>query len=174
MTKNVSQRDSTFKGGIQKGTTAFDVASKKLDKQLKESFDVLSKSYSQYEVCKQFTKEMKIKYIGDDCFGFAPDGGAWFKNGKLVAVFEAKKQGKLGNANERWYDNADTAKYINKDVVYVTFCSGAGAAPGECLDKMRRKATITKGKNFKFFMNPVGFTDNEVLSVMENVLKEIV
>ena len=38
-----------------------------------------------------FNKQMKIDLVGDACFGFAPDGGVWFKDGKLVAVFEAKK-----------------------------------------------------------------------------------
>lgn len=162
---------SDFKGGIQLGTTAFDAESKLLDKQLKECRDEVT--LEGFEVVSQFTKQMKEDLVGDDCFGFAPDGGAWFKNGKLVAVFEAKKQGESGNAYERWYDNADTAKYINPDVVYVTFCTGAGAAPGKCLDKMRRKATITKGKNFKFYMKPEGFTKLEVKNIVLETLKSI-
>ena len=34
-----------------------------------------------------------------------PDGLAWFWDGELIAVFEAKKQQNRGNAIERWYKN---------------------------------------------------------------------
>ena len=92
VSKSKSQRDGKFKGGIQAGTVAWDNDSLTLDKILKESYNILSKENSNLECHKVFTYDMKMKYVGDDCFGFAPDGGAWFKNGKLVAVFEAKKQ----------------------------------------------------------------------------------
>ena len=115
--------------------------------------------------------EDKIKYVGDNCFGFAPDGGAWFKGDKLVAVFEAKKQGLGGNAYERWWDNACTAKHINPDVVYVTFCSGPGSAQGQWLDNLRRKANIMLGENFKFYMSPEGFTFDQVSAIMQETLE---
>lgn len=168
----MSQRVDGFKGGIQAGTTAFDKDSKLLDKQLKEARVKLSNNENNTLTCvAKFSKEQKLNLVGDDCFGFAPDGGAWFKDGNLVAVFEAKKQGLRGNAYERWWDNAVTAKHINPDVVYVTFCSGPGAAPGECLDKLRRKANIMMGENYKFYMSPEGFTFNEVYAIVEETLK---
>ncbi len=167
----MSQRESDFKGGIQVGTTAFDDDSKRLDAYLKECRDELSQTG--LSVVSMFSKQMKLDLVGDDCFGFAPDGGAWFKNGVLVAVFEAKKQGEAGNAYERWWDNAVTSKYINPDVKYVTFCTGAGAAEGKCLDKLRRKATIMMGKNFTFHMNEDAFTKKEVMDIMKETLGSI-
>jgi len=167
----MSQRESDFKGGIQVGTTAFDADSKRLDRCLKECKDEIS--IDGYAVVTQFNYDMKIKYVGDDCFGFAPDGGAWFKGDKLVAVFEAKKQGEGGNAYERWWDNANTAKFINPDVKYVTFCSGAGAAEGKCLDKLHRKAKIMMGDNFIFHNNVEGFTKEEVMELMLETLGSI-
>jgi hypothetical protein len=166
-----SQRKNGFKGGIQKGTTAFDVYSKELDGSLKKAVDVIKLKFSDLELVKQMKKDMKLKLVGDDCFGFAPDGGAWFKKGKLVAVFEAKKQGEDGNAYERWWDNATTAKYLNKKVLYITFCTGAGAAKDKCLDKLRRKAGIMLGKNFKFYNKVEPFTQEEIEKIMIDSLK---
>ncbi len=50
-----------------------------------------------------------------------PDVGLWFKNGKLTAVFEAKKQESGGNAIERWLKNFLLSSSLNKQVRYVTF-----------------------------------------------------
>lgn len=172
ITKKISQRDRGFNGGIKSGTTAFDEQSKRLDKLLKETRD--SVSLPGFTCVKQFTTQMKIDLLGDDCFGFAPDGGAWLYKGKLVAVFEGKKQNKGGNAQERWYDNATTAKYINPDVKYVTFCSGEGAYEGECLDKMRRKAQIVLGENYIFYMSPNGFTREEVTKIISDTLRSCI
>lgn len=160
-------------GGIQVGTTAFDAESKKLDDQTKSARDLLAEQFPGVRMIKRMISKMKIDLVGDDCFGFAPDGGAWFINDKLVAAFESKKQGTKGNACERWWDNAVTAKHINKDVIYVTFCSGGGAEPGEVLDKLRRKATIMMGDGFKFIMSPDGFSQKQIESVMRDVLSEV-
>lgn len=169
----MSQRQKGFNGGIKKGTTAFDKDSLKLDGSLKSAIDKLSKKFPLLDVIRQMKKEMKIRLVGDDCFGFAPDGGAWFKDGKLVAVFEAKKQGEGGNAYERWWDNANTAKYINPDVIYVTFCSGPGASKDKCLDKLSRKASIMLGENFRFFKKVKGFEQKEIENIMFQILKEV-
>lgn len=173
-TKTTSgQREKGFNGGIQNGTTAFDDDSKRLDTYLKESYKSLKEDFPDFEVVGMFNKQMKLDLVGDACFGFAPDGGVWFKDGKLVAVFEAKKQGKGGNAYERWWDNAMTAKYINPDVKYVTFCTGEGAGEGECLDKMRRKAKIMMGENFPMHLKVESFTRQEVLDIMTETLLSI-
>jgi hypothetical protein len=178
----MSQRDDTFKGGIQKGETAWDENSLKLDKLLKNATDILQErfaadtrnSISSLRVVKQFSKKDKLKYVGDDCFGFAPDGGAWFLGDKLVAVFEAKKQGIHGNACERWWDNASTAKYINEDVAYVTFCVGEGAGEDQVLDKLRRKAKIMFGENYSFHMSTDvnNFSQKDILNIMTKTLEE--
>jgi len=169
----VSQRTAGFNGGIQSGTTAYDDKSKKLDVSLKESRDAIIGT-NNLSCKKRFVKEDKTKYVGDDCFGFEPDGGAWFLGDKLVAVFEAKKQGLKGNANERWFKNAIIAKHINPDVKYVTFCSGEGAREGEVFDKMRRLAEITMGENYSFVLSPDGFTPEEVKAKMIDTLARCV
>lgn len=164
-----------FRGGIQKGTTAFDDASKTLDESAKMARTTLAVEFPSLTMVKQFSKEMKMKLVGDDCFGFSPDGGAWFDaEENLVAVFECKKQGTAGNAYERWWDNAVTAKHINKDVTYVTFCSGEGAKEGNCLDKLRRKAKIMMGERFIFEMSPTGFSTKEIEEMMRITLKGFV
>ena len=117
----MSQRDENFKGGIQRGTVATDTVAKKLDKQcktLKESISI-----------EGLTMQKKIyqDQIPGGVGACEPDGGAWFKDGKLVAVFEGKKQGKKGNAIERWFKNNYICRKINPDVSYVTFCTGEGA-----------------------------------------------
>lgn len=168
----MSQRDKGFNGGIQAGTTAFDAQSKKLDKLLKECATDVDTRTSDFYSVKRFSNQMKIDLVGDACFGFAPDGHAWFdREDKLFAVFEGKKQNKLGNACERWWDNAVTAKHINPEVKYITFCSGTGAEPGECLDKMRRKAKIMMGEGYEFHMSPDGFTKEQVRKIMLDVLE---
>jgi hypothetical protein len=169
----MSQRESDFKGGIQNGTTAFDTESKRLDVYLKENRQLLRSELDGFKVVNRFSKQLKESLVGDDCFGFEPDGGAWFKDGKLVAVFEAKKQGEQGNAYERWWDNATTAKFINPDVKYVTFCTGAGAAEDKCLDKLRRKAKIMMGENFETHCKVEPFTEQEVRDIMRETLMSI-
>jgi len=167
----MSQREKDFRGGIQTGTTAYDEESKRLDFYLKECKNEIK--LDQFEVYSLLSKQMKLELVGLDCFGFAPDGGVWFKNGKLVAVFEAKKQGKGGNAYERWWDNAVTAKHINPDVKYVTFCTGAGAGEGECLDKLRQKAEIMMGDGYVFYNQVEPFTKQQVYDIMVKTLMEI-
>lgn len=161
-----------FRGGIQLGTTAFDEYSKCLDESAKRARDILSAEFQSLRMVKTFSNEMKIRLVGDNCFGFSPDGGAWFDpREKLVAVFECKKQGSAGNAHERWWDNAVTARYLNRDVAYVTFCSGEGAKVDKCLDKMRRKAQIMLGQNFVFEMKPEGFITEEIVKTMRTILQ---
>lgn len=161
-----------FRGGLQKAGVAWDEKSRQLDENLKRSRDKLKVKYEKLKCFNRLSKEQKYLLVGDNCFSFAPDGGAWFDNeGKLLAAFEAKKQGKLGNAYERWWDNAITAKHINKDVVYVTFCSGKGADTNECLDKLKRKAEIMMGSNYRFHLSPEGFTEQEIYDIMSRVLE---
>ena len=124
---------------------------------------------------KQFSRQLKIDLLGDACFGFAPDGGAWFKgdpkDGKLLAVFEGKKQNERGNANERWFKNALVAFKINPDVKYITFCSGEGAKKGEVLEEMSRLAVIALGESYGFHLSPDGFTKEEVRKAVLDVLE---
>lgn len=160
--------------GIQEGTTAYDEESRRLDQLIKDTTKKLKLELKSFRVITRMTKQMKIELVGDDCFGFAPDGGAWFIDGKLVAVFEGKKQGENGNAYERWWDNAVTAKHLNPDVKYITFCTGAGAAKDKCLDKLRRKSRIMMGENFDMHLKVDPFTAEEIEAIMRSVLEEYI
>jgi len=118
----MTQRDKNFKGGIQKGTVATDTVAKKLDTQcktLKESITVPGLNVQ---------RKIRQDQIPGGIGACEPDGGAWFKDGKLVAVCEGKKQGEEGNAIERWFNNYTTVRAINPNACYVTFCAGEGAS----------------------------------------------
>ena len=116
-----------FNGGIQKGTVATDARARKLDDQCKhlkeEVYSVLSKIYPELVLQKKLTKAQIPGGIG----ACEPDGGAWFYNGVLIAVFEGKKQQDAGNAIERWFKNNFICRKVNPEVSYVTFCTGEGA-----------------------------------------------
>ena len=109
-----------------------------------------------------------------------PDGGAFYIGDKLLAVFEAKKQGHRGNAIERWYKNNAWCNRINPDVTYVTFCSGYVEEKGPLYrilypfhnDEYGSIGSFTKGKNSVYFKET--FTEQEVESIMQQVLDEIV
>jgi hypothetical protein len=73
---------------------------------------------------------------GYDLQGVLPDGGVWTLNGEqtpLIAA-EAKKQGKQGNAIERWYKNWDVMRALGVKV-YVTFCVGDGFFDGNSAER---------------------------------------
>lgn len=159
-----------MKGGIQKGTTSYDEASKTLDSFTKEARAVLASEFEDLILKKKLSKEDKEAHFNSDCVGCSPDGGLWYHNGKLVAAFEAKKQGRVGNAHERWYDNATTTLKINPNVRYITFCVGDGAKDNGGLEKMARKATECFGDNFKFYLKPDGFTFDKIKNIMREEL----
>jgi len=106
--------------------------------------------------------------------GCIPDGGMWFtgnrsvKNRTLVAVFEAKKQGKGGNAIERWWKNWAACTRIFKDVKYITFLTGPGAQTGEILAKHANDALVVAGAESHLKVEP--FTNEEVFEVMKTAL----
>ena len=171
--KQKSQRDAGFNGGIQAGSTAFDVDSRKLDEQVKGTKESIGSKFPGLTVERKLTNEMKIKYFKSDCLGFEPDGGLYFKGGELRLVIEAKKQNALGNAQERWWDNATTARHINPNVKYVTFCTGAGAASGGPLDRLSKKAHVVCGENFVFHLKPAGFLQSEVDAFVRDAITSI-
>ena len=113
-----------FKGGIQKGTIATDARARKLDEQCKHQKDSvfveLKQQYPQLTLQKKLSKTQ----IPGDKGACEPDGGAWFYNGVLIAVFEGQQD--RGNAIERWFKNNFICRKIN-DISYVTFCTGEGA-----------------------------------------------
>ena len=62
-------------------------------------------------------------------YGIAPDGGIFYYKDIPICSSEAKSQGPLGNAHERWFKNHYMLKTVNNSIAYVTFLRGAGAAP---------------------------------------------
>ena len=114
------------KGGIQPGTVASSVASKKVDKQVKNAnldlFEELKATFPGLSLQGKLKKDQIPGGVG----ACQPDGGIWLFNGKPIVASEAKKQGKGGNAIERWYNNSFILRTANKDILYVTFATGEG------------------------------------------------
>jgi len=184
-TKTKSQRTGNYKGGIPQGETTFDAVSKRLDKNLKIIGKVVQEEFKDtFYMQSIMSKKVKENFgYEHKTIGFAPDGGAWYtknplEGGKLIAVFEAKKQGSRGNACERWFKNALFASCLNPDVCYVTFCAGEGAKDGEVLSNKLANAGeqmfATKGSNnFTFVRQEEGFTQKEVYDIMKKTLEAL-
>lgn len=65
--------------------------------------------------------------------GYRPDGGIFSlvsPSGVLIPFLasEAKHQGAVGNAIERWFKNYHITRSMGADMALVTFCTGEGAA----------------------------------------------
>ena len=168
---------SNKRGG--KGAVASTAESIYLDTLLKETSQEISKGNPHY------TFSSKVRFDQEDRMGtinyILPDGGSFYVGGKLLAVFEAKKQGDKGNAIERWYKNHNFCRdFVNKDISYVTFCSGYVKEDGPLYRILYPyhngdKGSInkfTKGKNSAFFKET--WTREEVVKIMQQVLNEIV
>ena len=182
-----STQTKTFKGGIQKGTMAWDKDSLALDnlvgtiaKELSKDPDVIKAGY---------VYQYKLKQDQMPCGVGAckPDGGVWFNDGKLVAAFEAKKQNDAGNAEERWYDNATLLREINPHINYVTFASGSaayfhgrGKRNGAFGKAFARRVWNKETDEFEFnqyregkdtiYLSVEGYTESEVRSIMRKAL----
>jgi hypothetical protein len=149
--------------------------SKDLDNKVKKAAKTLAFLY-QDEI------EFKSKVVTE--FGtMIPDGGGWFRDGKLIAVFEAKHQENQGNAIERWYKNQYLSRQIiNPDVTYVTIASGLGSVVGGKVEKILSMAhpegklngynKIYPRKNC-YFYKARGWTYEEVESVIFNTLETL-
>ena len=167
---------SNTRGG--KGAVASTDASVYLDKLLKESAQQIAQENNLFRFSTQVdfrsnNQTGTIDYI-------LPDGGAFYIGNTLLAVFEAKKQNKLGNAIERWYkNNAFCRSFGNKDVSYITFCSGYVEEDGPLYrilypfhqGEFGSINKYTKGKNSAFFKEE--FTEQEVKDIMQTVLDSI-
>ena len=166
-----------FCGGIQNGTVATDARARKLDDQCKDLKDEvyveLKKIYPELVLQKKLTKAQIPGGIG----ACEPDGGAWFYNGVLIAVFEGKKQQDRGNAIERWFKNNYICRKINPEVSYVTFCTGEGAYAGGQLGKALNIAHLfgfnqyNPGEN-SAFLNTDCFIKQDINTIMVQVISE--
>jgi len=163
-----------MKGGIQPGTVATDAMARALDNSCKDLKESLAPRFPLLTMQKKLTHAQIPGGIG----ACEPDGGLWFKDGILVAAFEAKKQGAGGNAIERWFKNQYICRMINPDVTYVTFAVGEGAVVGSSIHKALAVAHPqgfnkynTKGN--ACFMRPEGFTEKQIQTVMLKVLRSL-
>jgi hypothetical protein len=175
----VSQRIGAYNGGVQPGTSATTSESRTIDLALKNAannaFAELSLNYPELE------KRAKI-VLPSDCKSAQPDGGAWYYQGELIAVFEAKKQGRKGNACERWFANWRIAKHVNPDSSYVTFVTREGASEGTSTWKTFNTALLLDGRDrewnvynpggVSFYGNVEGFDLGTVTSVMIECVEE--
>ena len=168
-----------FRGGIQKGTMAWDSVSLALDKQVSRVAKELASDPKVIAAGYTLQKKIKKEQIPGNIGACAPDGGVWFKKGIAVAAFEAKKQGKKGNAIERWYKNAFILRTLNPSVNYVTFTCGAGATIDTPIGRTLALAVYENGKhNFNkyregknsVYMSVTGYTDKEIRAIMRKAL----
>ena len=109
---------------------AADDDAKRLDTALKDLKDIVFEELSIEYPDLVLQKRLLPSQIPGGIGGCEPDGGAWFYQDKLIAVFEAKKQQDSGNAIERWFKNNYICRLINPQVSYVTFATGEGAYEG--------------------------------------------
>jgi hypothetical protein len=164
-------------GGIQPGMVAMDEHAKKLDKSLHNIALSLIDEMSKLG----FTHKSKLPRTKLIQIGCEPDGGLWFYDGKLVAVFEAKKQNGGGNAIERWQKNYGIVSSNNVDARYVTFGIGGGFAENQyCYRYAVTQLNIQKIPGYKtnnamnvlhpkgqsWFTNPDGFDDQYIRDIM--------
>jgi hypothetical protein len=167
-----------FRGGIQLGTTAFDALSKKMDNNAKKAaqvaFELLQVKYPELTFQKKLNKSQIPGGIGS-C---APDGGVWFYNGRVIAVFESKKQNDKGNAIERWYKNHFIIRAISATATYVTFASGKGVIVGNPIHRILHithhgvYGTINevKAQCNNLHCNTDGFSVEEMVSLIEQTI----
>jgi hypothetical protein len=164
--------------GIQIGQVATDAEARKLDTQCKTiSLWIFERLKEIHGDRIKFQRKLKQDQIPNNkTGGCEPDGGLWFWDGVLIAVFEAKKQQNKGNAIERWYKNQYICRKINPNVSYATFVCGEGAVVGGVIHKALDVAhgefnTYVPGGN-SCWMKPEGFTENDIEVRMLEVLEE--
>lgn len=116
------------KRGIQPGTTATTEMSKFVEKQVKAANkEIFAELKNQYPGLT-YQAKLKPEQIPGGIGACQPDGGIWLLDGTPIFASEAKKQGKRGNAIERWYKNPFIIYRANPSVMYATFCTGEGTA----------------------------------------------
>ena len=163
-------------GGVQPGQVAMDAHARKLDKDCK----ILSEDI-EWDLRFKYPGLVRKKKLSQKDIGSlgacAPDGSAWYYEGILIAVFEAKKQQNRGNAIERWFKNHYICRNINPNVSYVTFCVGPGAVENGVIPKTLAVAhpngfnKYVPGGN-SCYLNPEGFTRKEISSIMRDAIVE--
>jgi hypothetical protein len=118
---------------IKKGKKAWSKLSKKNEKTVREVVEVLIK---EFEHIKELTWIPKLskKQIRGGKGACAPDGGIFCHQNRLFLGLEAKYQGDLGNACERWCKNEGHLRRL--DCAYLSFFSGKGAPEGRIMSEI--------------------------------------
>jgi len=177
--------------GVQPGTSATSVKSAELDNNVKviseaiESYlkragnDTLIYERGHSNAGKRATavernRLPELAHLGDT-IGAVPDGGMWFVkqsdgSRRLLAAFEAKYQGRTGNAYERWNKNYMICEYINPALVYVTFMTGEGARDGNVLHSFGTTMSKIKPDTTIFYYAPDGLTQEEIFGYFKRHL----
>jgi hypothetical protein len=143
-----SQRDSHFKGGIQKGTSATSSASTSTEKVLKSSVQKVKNSLPGVIWKPEIKGPQLEKFFGIEganLSGIRPDGGVWVNqpDGQILCAAEAKKQGVKGNAIERWYKNFTVLNSLGA-YVYLTICIGDGFFDNNSAQKIMEMALASE------------------------------
>lgn len=169
-----SQREGGFNGGIPQRMSVIEGIAKKMDSCMKELRDEFSEELED----KGFVVHNILHYDEMRRYGMTlrimPDGGLWYKNGRLVAAFEVKTQGKGGNAIERWSHMKDTVRRLNPGARFVTFGSREGFIEGEkChkfaqhhLGELNRVPNHLYNDGISWFINDQGFSRDEIRDIM--------
>lgn len=175
------QRTVEFNGGIKPGTTAYDDQSRLLDSQLKRARDELAVEINLDGLCMR-RRLRGSEIISGAVEGCEPDGGIWMVNDVPIASFEAKKQGRVGNAHERWFKNHRLLTHLNPSVTYVTFCAREGTEPGSTLWRTFSTVLALHGrdphqdwnrlflKDVSFFGSATGFSYTLIKSTMYDAI----
>ena len=175
----MSQRTNGFRGGIKTGTTAYDAQSHALDRGLRNVSKVLAKDLASQGYRR--VNKFQPQDIPGGMASCAPDGGIWYNNkDQIVAIFEGKKQGAVGNAHERWYMNRRIAHVLAPQARYVTFCSGQGVLPHNSMYRGLSFALASEGKpvawnvlhaqGTSFYGQELGFSDQELYDIMKQAI----
>lgn len=164
------------KVGIQKGTCATDALARSLDDGCKTCVaSVLSELQERFGDDVTFEKKLKASEIPGGIGACQPDGGLWYYKGKLIAAFEAKKQGDGGNAIERWFKNNYICRLLAPNISYVTFAAGPGASRTGVIQKTLNVAhlegvnKLNVGGN-SLFLCVEGFTPEQIRDTMLETL----
>lgn len=172
-----SQRTNGFNGGVKAGTSTYDLLSRRMNICLTK----MKKSLATELLPLGYSMKNGINGKDDPILrrGCSPDGGIWFNQmGNAIAAFESKKQGRRGNAHERWFKNNEFIGHIYKGIRYVTFVSGEGCGSGmgedfqTFLEMRDRKINILYPDGASFYFSSDGFTDAEVLEIMRKAVTQ--
>jgi hypothetical protein len=164
-------------GGIQKGTIAMDKNARKLDKQVRvQSKLVFEELKKEYPELVRLPKLLKKHFVYDGAC--QPDGGVFFFEDKLIAAFEAKKQGPRGNAIERWFKNWFHINRLSAgdSCPLLTFATGEGTLPNNPIYKTLLEVHAGVYNKFRdngpsCFLQQKNFTNDEIFQIMMDYLR---